>query len=187
MRNPIAPFVSACAASAVAFTVAFSVPVQAASVYKKLTDAQLLEVVAAVKFPVGSHTRVLATTRADQGTMEKICGAVFPAGRVALQLIENPDSGADVAGAFVNQTATVSPTVYANQVRTGKCDSKINRTRMKGLPAGAVALTTGNADIPFRVILARGKVVIVVEERAIPSLVEHVAAAVATYDKLAGA
>nr|BFE74395.1 hypothetical protein GCM10020092_076960 [Actinoplanes digitatis] len=105
---------------------------QAASGYRSLTAAKLKKVVAAVAFPDSSKTEVLATARAGDLGVGAICGAAFPAGQAAYHLVENAD-GADRAVVIVNQTPGVSPVAYADGVRTGTCDSGVNRIRVKGL------------------------------------------------------
>ncbi|MBB4764816.1 hypothetical protein ACFQFC_11450 [Amorphoplanes digitatis] len=174
----------ACAASAAACAVAFSVPAQAASGYRSLTAAKLKKVVAAVAFPDSSKTEVLATARAGDLGVGAICGAAFPAGQAAYHLVENAD-GADRAVVIVNQTPGVSPVAYADGVRTGTCDSGVNRIRVKGLPAGAVAVKDGAGNIPFVAVVPRGRVVFLVRERAISAMVRHAASATAAYDSIA--
>ncbi|MEU7908566.1 hypothetical protein [Actinoplanes sp. NPDC049118] len=184
MRTSTMTFRFACAASAAAFAVAFSVPAQAASAYKALTAAKLKKVVAAVAFPDSSKTEVLGTARADELGVGTICGAAFPAGQAAFHLVENAD-GSDRAVVIINQTAGVNPKAYANEIRTGTCDSGIKQIRVKGLPAGAVAVTSGDRSIPYIAVVPRGKVVLLVRERAISAMVRDAVSAAAAYDSLA--
>src|SRR5690349_9589404 len=103
MRTSTITFRSVCAASAAALVAAFPAPAHAASAYKRLTAAQLKRVAAAVTFPDSSKTEVLGTLRGDELDVERICGAVFPAGRAGFHLVEEAD-GADRAVVIILQT-----------------------------------------------------------------------------------
>jgi len=184
MRTSTVTFRLACAASAAACAVAFAVPARAASGYRPLTAVQLKKVVAAVAFPDSSKTEVLATGRAEELGVERICGAAFPAGGAAFHLLENSD-GSDRAVVIISQTARESPAAYADAVGTGTCDAGVKRIRPKGLPAGAVAVNSRDSNIQFTAVVPRGRVVLLVRDRAISAMVRQAAAAAASYDRVA--
>ncbi|MET8152843.1 hypothetical protein ACIBSW_21940 [Actinoplanes sp. NPDC049668] len=184
MRTSTVTFRLACAASAAACALAFAVPAQAAPGYRSLTAAQLKNVVGAVAFPSSSKTEVLATGRSEELGVESICGAAFPAGGAGYHLLENAD-GSDRAVIIINQTARVSPAAYAKAVRTGTCNAGVSRIRPKGLPAGAVAVNSHDSGIPFVAVVPRGRVVLLVRERAISAMVRQATSATAAYDRLA--